>query len=115
MVLDSTLSAVRQRGRFQLASPSVPSWTSNSTFWPSCRLLKAGRLDRREAHEYIFAALPADKAVAFGVVNHSTVARSLLLVFLAIDLRWREVEVIPGRHWLHKRELPHRFGSSACS
>src|SRR5713101_10026978 len=30
---------------------------------------KASCLDRREVHKYIFATLPADKAVAFGVVK----------------------------------------------
>ena len=31
--------------------------------------LEAACLDRREVHKYIFASLPADKAVAFGIVK----------------------------------------------
>jgi len=51
------LPAFRSLGDFELHSLAF------------LQALEAACLDRREVHKYIFATLPADKAVAFGVVK----------------------------------------------
>jgi hypothetical protein len=53
-------------------------------------------LDGREMHKYIFASLPADEAVALGVVKplYCSLFCHLLLVSFSDYLRWCESEVL---------------------
>jgi hypothetical protein len=47
----------------------------------------------------IFASLPADEAVALSVVKplYCSLFCHLVLVFLSINLRWRDSDVTEGR------------------
>src|SRR5438552_16673937 len=70
-------------------------------FWPFCyfelhslaflQALEAARLDRREVHKNIFATLPADKAVAFGVVKplYCSLFCHVLTSSFKFYLRWK--------------------------
>src|SRR5438105_15686997 len=53
--------------------------------------LEAARLDRREVHKNIFATLPADKAVAFGVVKplYCSLFCHVLTCSFKFYLRWK--------------------------
>jgi hypothetical protein len=66
-------------------------------------------------HKNIFAILPADEAVAFGVVK--PLYRSLfhiLGLFLLKSFTWKESEVLrAGASWLAKKLLNNRFESYA--
>jgi hypothetical protein len=58
-------------------------------------------------HENIFAILAADKAIAFGVIEplYCSLFCHVGAVFLSINLRWRDSEVLAGRYLLVRREL----------
>ena len=75
---------------------------------PFLKTLELARLDCREVHKNILAALTTDEAVAFGVVEPlhcSLFCHIWILVFLLIDLRWRDSEVLKAGYWLVGREL----------
>ncbi len=61
--------------------------------------LEAACLDCREVHEYIFASLTADEAVALSIIKplYCSLFCHLVLVFLSIDLRWKGFGSTEGR------------------
>jgi hypothetical protein len=79
---------------------SLPTLRSFCDFeFHALAFLKAAEstgLNCREVHKHIFAALPADEAVAFGVVKplDCSLFRHTLLVFLSIDFTLRESVVL---------------------
>jgi hypothetical protein len=58
-------------------------------------------------HKNILAALTADEAVAFGVVEplHCSLFCHMDTCVPLIDLRWRDSEVLKAGYWLVGREL----------
>jgi len=74
--------------------------------------LEAARLDRREVHKNIFAALPADKAVAFGVVKPldcSLFCHVVIRVPFQINYAGRDSEVLRAVLADCKKLLHNRF------
>jgi len=75
--------------------------------------LEASRLDRREMHKNVFATLPANEAVAFGVIEplYCSLFCHVDTVFLSIVLRWKDSEVLKGRLLAVEARTAHdRFG-----
>jgi hypothetical protein len=77
---------------------------------------KSAGLDRREVHKNIFAALPADEAIALGVVKplDCSLFRHTLLVFLSINFALdKEIGGTQGRTGWIANLLNNRFKSDA--
>src|SRR5690348_401842 len=74
---------------------------------PFLKTLEPPRLDCREMHKNILAALTTDEAVAFGVVEplHRSLFCHIDTRVPLIDLRWRDSEVLKAGYWLVGREL----------
>jgi hypothetical protein len=62
-------------------------------------------LDCREMHKNILAALTADEAVAFGVVEPLHCSLFCHIDTRLMDLRWRDSEVLEAGYWLVGRDL----------
>src|SRR5690242_7414223 len=74
---------------------------------PFLKTLEPARLDCREMHKNILAALTADEAVAFRIVEplHCSLFCHIDTRVPLIDLRWRDSEVLKAGYWLVGREL----------
>ena len=72
---------------------------------------KTARLDCREMHKNISAALPADKAIAFGVVKplYGSLFHIVDWFLFQKDLRWKGVGGTEGQVLVGKKLLNNRF------
>jgi hypothetical protein len=71
--------------------------------------LKPARLDRREMYKNVFAILAADEAIALGVVEplYCSLFHDVVLVFLFLNLRWKESEELCAGDLLLKARAAH--------